>query len=128
MLIGAAAIWLYSTFFGGPSDPAGKVFDGVEDRIGEHVKDKAKRKAAGTVLDGMRKTREGVFDKVEGLAERLAKAHSGHATPRAETEKLLEELDGIRKEAWSKQLDARFKLRETMSRDEWARVFPAPRR
>lgn len=127
MLIGAALVGLYMLLFGGGSDPAAKVFAGVEDRIGDHVKDKARRKAAGAVVDEMRKTREGVFGKVEDLSARLSKAHAGHATPRAETEQILRELEAVRKESWATQLDARFKLRDALTREEWAQVFPASR-
>ncbi len=128
MLIGAALVGLYFMIFGGGGDPAGKVFDTIEDRLADHVKDKARRKTAGGVLDEMRKTREGTFGKVEGLALRLSKAHAGHATPRAETEKILEELDAVRRESWAKQVDARFKLKGTLTREEWSALFPKPGR
>jgi hypothetical protein len=128
MLIAASLVALYFLFFSGTKDPAEKIFDRVESRIKEHVKDKERRKEAEAVLGEMRKTREGVFAKIEVLSGKLSKAHAGHETPRADTEKILDELDALRRESWAKQLDARFKLRDTLTRDEWAQVFPAPKK
>jgi hypothetical protein len=127
MLIGATVAALYFMIFGGgDGDPASRVFDRIDGRIGEHVKEKARRKAAEAVLEEMRATREGVLGKVEELAERLSAAHAAHATPRAETEEILDELEAVRRDAWTKQVDARFKLRETLSREEWGKIFPPP--
>ncbi len=101
------------------------LFERLEARMEEHVKDKARRKAAGKVFAEMRETREGLLKNFKGLTERLSKAHAGHTTPRADVEKILGEADAARTESWSKQIEARFKLRDTLTREEWAQVFPA---
>ena len=127
MLIGAALVGVYMMLFGGSGDPAGKVLDRMENRIGEVVRDTTRRTGALAVVGELRTTRQGTFKSIESLSERLSKSHANHVAPRLETEKLLEELDPIWNEALKKQLDARFKLREILTRDEWAQVFPAPR-
>src|SRR5262249_38550911 len=110
------------------NDPVAMSLDRVADRVDEAVKDGSRQKAALAVIDAMREIREETLGKAEEFAGRLSKANAAHDAPRADIESVLTELDAARAVSWQKQLDARFKLRESLTREEWQAVFGNGRR
>jgi hypothetical protein len=127
MIWAALGVLFASLLLGGGSDPGVAHIDAIESRVSTHVKDDVRRKAAVEVLAGMRTAREKLMEKIEDLASGFQEKYSAHGTSRAEIEGLLDGIDQVRSATWKAQVESRTKLKGSLTRDEWALVFPAPR-
>lgn len=128
MIWAALGILLWSIFGGGDSEPGLAVFEAVEERLSGQVREDVRRKAALAVLAEMKSTRAALVKKVEALGVRFHETYASHAASRADIEKIFSEIEAARLESWKAQVDARFRLKASLTRQEWDAVFSAARR
>ncbi len=120
MLIAAFLVWL-SSLFGGGADAAAQFLAAARDGAREHISDHARRKAADTVFGALETFRREVAIRREAARTAVSKDMSARdGNPRPALESLA--TDAAASDA--QLVELRFRLRDTMTRDEWQRVFP----
>lgn len=120
MLIAVFVMWLSSLFNGG-ADAAARFLSAARDGARDHISDRARRKAADKVFDALEAFRQEVATRHENARKAVsAEMPSRDGNPRPALESLATDAATFD----VRLVELRFRLRDTMSRDEWERVFP----
>jgi len=122
MLIAALIMWLNS-LFGGGADAAAQFLSAARDIAQGHISDRSHRKAADEVFDRLEALHKDIGQRREEARKAVSKEMSRRdGNPRPALESLATDAAAFDVHL----VELRFKLRDTMTRDEWHLVFPAP--
>jgi hypothetical protein len=100
--------------------------DQLSDQVTLVVEDAARSAAAQQTLKGLRKEVK-AFDKVVTKSGKpLTKSYNDHAANPDDTLEIFDTLNADWSAAQQRALDYRFELRESLTEDEWAKLFASP--
>ena len=122
MLIAALIMWL-NTLLGGGADAAVQFLSAARDLASDCIVDRGNRKAADEVFDRLEALHKDIGQRREEARKAVSKEMSTRdGNPRPALDLLATDATAFD----LRLVELRFKLRDTMTRDEWQRVFPAP--
>jgi hypothetical protein len=130
-------IALFATFFisllGG--DPANSVealaeVQRAQQRVKAVVRDDVRRDAAVAILDEIAEANVRRVERTWTVVRRFVSEHAEASSTTEDFTPVINDVRGVYAEAAHTILDARFRLRDVVTREEWAVLFPAghPRR
>ena len=90
------------------------------------VPETERRKSLGRILEQLHDSAQGFNESHQRQIEKLLGSLRQHETTREQLERQLTELDALNEFSQRTMLDLRFRLREGVSAEEWARLFPPP--
>jgi hypothetical protein len=123
-------IWaLLALYLFGASGEPGLIasFEQLRTYAKEDVRDKARRTELLTIVDAAEQATKEEAKARGRIVQELADVSARHEATAADLKAILERYRAGVSTYQDKMLNIRFYLKGTMTRDEWARVFPAER-
>ena len=119
------ALLLGSAFFmfGGDDSPR---LDEIRQRVEEHVVDKARKEAALKTLGELEKAVKPLLRDRKEIIEELVELFGDATVSRRAMDTLAIKLDIVEARIQDQLLGYRGKLKQSIEREEWGLVFPAP--
>ncbi len=117
---------VYGLFSGADISSLQLAADAMQQRVAASVQDDERRASAEAVIEGFSKQLEVQGEVIEVSMGEFFTALRDPASSQARIETKLGDLTVQRKEVQNQIVDLRFALREHMTREEWALVFPEP--
>ncbi len=96
----------------------------AHDRIEDVVDDETRREEADAILDEAEANLARTISEQLAATERLGEISGDRNTSRADIEAMVGDLE--RNNQAQLFIDLRFRLKNTLTRDEWEELFPAP--
>jgi hypothetical protein len=121
-------IWaLLALYLFGASGEPGLIasFEQLRTYAKEDVRDKARRTELLTIVDAAEQATKEEAKARGRIVQELADVSARHEATAADLKAILERYRAGVSTYQDKMLNIRFYLKGTMTRDEWARVFPA---
>lgn len=124
-------LFLGSVLFGGSAAGLGWLYGGnnfkqLRKELKTVVHEPERRKSLGAILEDLGSAARGFGESHERQVRGLLQALERHDTTRADADRYLAEMDALNRFSRNAMLDLRFKLREGVSAQEWAGLFPPP--
>ena len=121
-------IWaLLALYLFGASGEPGLIasFDRLKTYINEDVRNKARRTELQTIVDEAEKATQDEAKARARIVKELADVSARHGATTADIQGILERYRAGVSSYQDRMINIRFYLKGKMTRDEWARVFPA---
>ena len=121
-------IWaLLALYLFGASGEPGLIasFDRLKTYIKEDVRNKARRTELQTIVDEAEKATQDEAKARARIVKELADVSARHGATTADIQAILERYRAGVSSYQDRMINIRFYLKGKMTRDEWARVFPA---
>jgi len=124
-------LFLTTVLFGGSAAGLGWLYGGnnfkqLRKQLKTVVHEPERRKSLGGILEDLGSAAQGFNESHERQVRGLLKSLERHDATRAEVDRYLAEMDALNRFSRTAMLDLRYKLREGMSAQEWAGLFPPP--
>jgi hypothetical protein len=104
--------------------PVRATVEAVQDRVADSVSDGARRERADAVLQQFLDQLDATAEEFEEKEEAFLAAFRAPDTPRERLDALLGDVATLRAGVQERMLDMRFALRDELTPEEWAVVFP----
>lgn len=95
----------------------------MKERVKNTVLDPTRREQATEILDDVHENELANFDAVDDLIDQLTEVHTNYESTPDDYAKVFEGAEIARAKWHSEFLDARAKLHDTLTKDEWEAVF-----
>lgn len=118
--------YLALTFFGAGDAPLAGAIEAMNGRVEALDVDDAPRERIDQIVEGVVEALEAARPAAEYRRDELLDLLRTHDAPRAQIDAAVEALAKVRRELQSGLLDMRFELRQQLTREQWAKLFPAP--
>ena len=124
-------LFLGSVLFGGTAAGLGWLYGGnnfkqLSKQLKNVVQEPERRKSLGAILEDLQSSAQGFSDSHERQVRALLEVLERHDATRAEVEGSLSRMDSLNQFSRRAMLDLRYKLRDGVSAQEWAGLFPPP--
>lgn len=124
-------LFLSTVLFGGSAAGLGWLYGGnnfkqLRKQLKEVVHEPERRKSLGGILENLQSAAQGFNESHERQVRGLLQALERHDATRADVDRYLAEMDALNRFSRTAMLDLRYKLREGLSAQEWAGLFPPP--
>ena len=113
-------------FFGSGDSSLTAIFDRVEERIGETVKDRARRKEVLEITDDAKDATKAYAKARRAILDEWIALGKSASSTEAEYRALVDRLRNEAAEYESTMIRQRFALKSKMTREEWSATFAAP--
>lgn len=121
MLIALITSFIISLF---SADMTGREFiESLEKQIKIAISEKEHKKELTTLVDAMEREMKTFHKKLNMSGKELSKLNKNYTSTREDFENVLNELNETRMVTQQNVLKIRFKLKESMTKEEWKMVF-----
>ena len=124
-------LFLGSVLFGGSAAGLGWLYGGnnfeqLRKQLKQVVQEPERRRMLGGVLEDLQSSAQAFNESHERQVGKLLEVLKNPATTKAEVDRQLADMDALNRFSRQTMLDLRYTLRQGVSAEEWAGLFPPP--